>query len=345
VEHAGQSLIQQQQTVAKLIPHPSAELRVWLALTEAAIAGAGPHPEQALPVLEQAIRLGESQPGLEPATELTLRGRLAPTYLRMGDGANAERAARAYLASVKKLLAGDAANLVAQMNLAQAFYVEGKNHEAVAQIDESYPLYVRLLGPASLYTLQALSTRAAAEGNLKDFPDAIRDDLMVQERAAANPSAKMYQVTSLVDAATGECHIQHFSSGIAYARAAMEKAKSQAGADPALPGSAAFVLAECLLSRQEEAGSVRDRASLVEVGRLLAAIDVASVTHLSANAAFPGFIDVARARLALAEKDYALARQMAAAADPYFRSADADESEKDSLLRVEGAISRSDKKR
>jgi tetratricopeptide (TPR) repeat protein len=339
IDRAGQSLTHQQQLAAQ-IPHPSTELRAWLALTQAAIASAGPHPEQALPILDQAAHLGELQ-GLDSSTELAVRSRLTQTYLRMGDGANAERAARAYLESVNKLQAGDAASLGAQMNLAQALFAQGKNQEAVAQIDQSYPEYVRLLGPSSLYTLQALSTRAAAEGNLKNFPAAIRDDLMVHDQAQANPSAGMFVVIGLVDAASSECRIQHVPAGIAHAREALERTRSKAGTEPALVGSSAFALAECLLSQQESAGAAHGRSSLVEVEHLLASIDVASVAHLSANPAFPGFVDVARARLALAEKNYPLARQMAATADPYFRNADADENEKASLLKVESATARS----
>ena len=208
----------------------------------------------------------------------------------------------------------------------------------------SYPQFVHLLGASNFYTLQSLSTRAAAEGQLGNFDDTIRDDLAVHQAAVLNPSAQMYVVMSLIDAATSECVLDRFSSGLEHARAAYNQTRSKSGTPPALTGAAAFALAQCLLAQHEVTKDNRDQGELAEVKNLLEAIDVNAVAHFSGNPDFPAFFDVARARLALAQKDYGAARQITAQLDPLFEKANWDPYEKSLLKQVESSLAALDQR-
>lgn len=323
--------------VTKTIP----ELRAWLALAQVAIAGEGAHPEQGLPILNQAIQEAESTPGFSPTTLLTLRQRLCHLYLRTGNGPKAEAAARDLLAATTKLAGtGGRSLLFAQMNLQEALYAERKYKEAIDEMTLSYPRFVQLLGPTSFYTLQTLATRAAAEGELKDYDASIRDDLALYESARSTPSAKMFQIGGLDDAASSECRIHRFSSGIDHARQAYLQTKLESGTVPGLVGGTAFALAECLLSQHENTGSKHDEAELAEIKGLLASVNLDAVAHYSANAGFQGVMDVAEARLNLAEKQYDAARQMVDKARPFFDGPDADAYEKEALRQVESSLAR-----
>jgi eukaryotic-like serine/threonine-protein kinase len=330
-----------QKQLAAHVANATPELRAWLALAQVDIAGDSAHPEQGLPILNDAIQEAESTPGFSPATLLTLRQRLCYLYLRTGNGPKAETAARDLLAATTKLAGtGSPSLLFAQMNLQEALFAERKYKEAIEEMKLSYPRFVQLLGPASLYTLQTLSTRAAAEGELKDYDDAIRDDLALYESARSTPSAKMFQVAGLDDAAASECRIHRFSSGIDHAWQAYRQTKSELGTLPGLVGGSAFAYADCLLSQHESLGSKHDEAALTEIRELLASIDVDAVTHFSADATFPGIMYVAEARLDLAEKQYSAAKQMADKARPFFNGPDADAYEKETLHQVEASLVR-----
>jgi eukaryotic-like serine/threonine-protein kinase len=329
----------QQKLLASHVSKPTPELHAWLALTQVAIAGNGDDPEQGLPILNQAIQEAEATPGFNPALLLTLRQGICHLYIRTGNGPKAETAARDLIAATTKLEgAGSSSLLFAQMNLQEALYAEGKYQEAIQEITLSYPRFVQSLGPASLYTLQTLATRAAAEGDLKYYDDSIRDDLAVYQSARSSPSAMSFQIEGLDDAAMSECRIHRFSSGIDHARQAYRQTKSESGTLPALIGGSAFTLAECLLSQHESSGSKHDEAALTEIKDLLGSIDVVAVTHFSADPSFPGVMDVAEARLNLAEKQYDAARQMADKARPFFVGPNADAYEKEALNQVVASL-------
>jgi hypothetical protein len=329
----------EQQQRASHIAKPSPELRAWLALAQSEILIESPHPEEALPVLDKAIHETDSASALSPATMLTLRQRFCHLYLRMGDGPKAEEAARDLLAATARVDgAGSPSLLFAQMNLQEALFAEGKLTESIREITTSYPRFVQLLGPASLYTLQTLSTRAAAEGELKDYDDAIRDDLAVYESARTSPSAKMFQVAGLDDAASSECRVHRFSSGIDHARQAYQQTKLEPGTSPGLAGGTAFALAECLLSQHESSASKAEATALREVRGLLDSIDVNAVVHFSANPGFKGIMDVAEARLNFAEGHFEAARQMADKARPFFDGPNVDPDEKEALNRLEASL-------
>lgn len=336
----------QQKQLAAGIAKPSPELHAWLALAQEAIAADGPNPDQAMPILDQAIHDAASTPDLSTATLLTMRQRLCHLYLRQGNGTKAEAAARDLLAETAKVEGpGSPSLLFAQMNLQEALYVGGKYREAIQEMNLSYPRFVQLLGPTSFYTLQSLATRAAAEGQLTDYEDAIRDDLSVYETSRTTPSAKMFQVASLDDAAMSECRLRRFSSGIDHAREALQQSKLDSGTVPGIVGGTAFALAECLLSEHEDAGSKRDPAALAEIGNLLASIDVDAVSHFGADPSFPGVMDVAEARLDFAEGQFGNARQMASKARPFLDGPHADAYEKNALRQVEASLARSDSRR
>jgi serine/threonine protein kinase/DNA-binding winged helix-turn-helix (wHTH) protein len=329
----------QQKLLASQVSKPTPELHAWLALTQVAIAGNSDDPAQGLPILNQAIQEAEATPGFNPATLLILRRRLFNLYLRTENGPKAETAARELLAATTRLDGiGSPSLLPAQMSLQEALYAEGKYKEAIQEITLSYPRFVQLLGPANLYTLQTLATRAAAEGQIKDYDESIRDDLAVYQSARSSPSAMSFQIEGLDDAAMTECRIHRFSSGIDHARQAYRQTKSESGTLPALIGGSAFALAECLLSQHESSGSKHDEAALPEIKDLLGSIDVDAVTHFSADPSFPGVMDVAEARLNLAEKQYDAARQMANKARPFFVGPNADAYEKEALNQVVASL-------
>jgi eukaryotic-like serine/threonine-protein kinase len=329
----------QQKLLASQVSKPTPELHAWLDLTQVAIAGNSDNPQQGLPILNQAIQEAEATPGFNPAILLTLRRHLCHLYLRTGNGPKAETAARDLLAETTTLDgSGSPSLLPAQMNLQEALYAERKYKEAIEETTLSYPRFVRLLGPASHYTLQTLATRAAAEGQIKDYDDSIHDDLAIYQLARSSPSAMTFQIESLDDAAMSECRIHRFSSGIDHARQAYRQTKSESGTLPALMGASAFALAECLLSRHESSGPKHDEAALTEIKDVLGSIDVDAVTHFSADPSFQGVMEVAEARLNLAEKQYDAARRMVDKARPFFVGPNADAYEKEALNRVVASL-------
>ena len=321
--------------IIQSIQNPEPELRAWAALTEAALLANGPHPEQGLPVLKSAIAMAEKTPGVSLPIRLLLKQRICFVYIRMGNAPAAETATRDLIATIKKTEgASSPALLFPELNLEEALVIGGKFKDAVEQANVVYPKMVAQLGASNQFTLQALATRAAAEGELKDYDASIRDELAVYRAALGNPSGQMFQIGTLDDAATSECRVGRYASGIEHARQALTQSRGIPGTGAALVGGSAFAVAECLLSKDENEGARPASVKAGEIEGLLKSVDVDAVAHFSGNAGFAGNVDVAEARLALMEGRYDTAQQWVDKARPFFSGPNFDAYEKSVLDRV-----------
>lgn len=331
LEEATLSFRQTQRLVSGL-PDPEPEVRSWYALADASLLYSGPHPQEAIPILTAAIDYAKKHPGSDVRTVNTLEQQLCFSYLKSGDPINAEKTARSLVLNVLKSDGPDSPTLIKpEIVLQEALLAAGKFKEAIVETTKNYPQFASQLGPANLYTLQTLATRAAAEGELKDYDGAIRDDLAVHDAAVADPSDQLFQIGTLADAATSECRMGRFSSGVEHAREALREAQVPGTRDALVSGSA-VALAECLLSDFEI--ERKNPTYLDQAANLLRSVNTGSLGHFSANPGIEGNVDVDEARLSIDRGRYSEARQWAVKAYPFFDAPSAEAYEKQQLQRV-----------
>ena len=337
---AQESFARQSPLIAKL-PRSEVEVHAWAALVNASLIGLGPKPADALPILQDAIRLSEATPGLDPLLVITLKKRVCGIYLRMGDGANLERTARELIQDFSTTYGPESPNLApVRMYIQEALYLQRRYKDAALQGDSNFLWFSRVLGPQHELTLGALANRAADEGQLGLYEAAATDDLKVYraELSSASPSPR-FLLGSLADAAMFECHAGHFQEGLEHARQVVRNTESGPTAMPVFAAQARFIVAECEVA-EAETGRVRaDETSLGEADALLRKIATSTPDDPLREAPnLPANVQIARARLSLLRHDKASAHQLAAIAAPTFRAPDADPYEKAALTRVERAI-------
>lgn len=333
VDSARQGFPQQQALLAQL-PHPSTEVQAWAALVRASLIGFSNKPSEALEPLREAIRIGESTPGFDPFLLITLQKRICGIYLRMGDGANAERVARDLIRNVIAQSGPDSPTLAPlEMYVQEGLYLQGRYRDAIAQADINFAHFTRILPPNHDLTLGTFANRAASEGQLGLYADAARDDLKVYNAESSLPSPSLrFKLGSLGDAAMYECHAGQFQAGREHARIVMRDVDEGPKAMPVFAAQSRFTLAECSIA-EREAGK-GDAGELDEAEKLLDQIDphtedlTADIPDMAAR------IQLARARIAWLRHDVETATRLAAQAAPAFQPKDADPYEKASLRRV-----------
>ena len=325
----------QQKKVIRAIARPSAELQAWDTMVSSALLGMGPHPEQALAMIANAVRRAEATPGFDPGLLVRLKNQFCGTYVRLGDGKNLERVSREIIALLTRQHGGDSPTLFPyQMYLEEAFYLEGKYPQVVTQADMNYARFNRVLGDQNQLTLATLATRAAAEGQIQRYAEAERDDLLLYAAEQRNPSGKRMEEGSLVDAATYECRRGDFAEGIVHAREVARETASGPFAQPAFYNGSMLTTAECILGEQEAHASADKAAQLDQAKALLNEVDVKQMAETSDDSAYVGALDVAKARLALLRGDREAAQRAATAAKPLLAGPGTDPFEKEELQRV-----------
>lgn len=258
-------------------------------------------------------------------------------YVRMNDGAGLERVAREIIRLLtSRYRAGSATLFPLQMYLEEAFYMEEKYSEAIAQGTRNFELFERVLGRDHQLTL---ATKAAAEGQLELYDAAVRDDLMLYKSEQSNPSGRRMEEGSLNDAALFECHGGHFAQGIEHARQVIRETSTGPSAQPLFANGSMFTVGECLIAEQEAFQPVK-KASLDEAEALIRRVDLKSIQELSGNTDYEGMVDVALARLALLRGQTALAKAYAARAEPFFLHTGSDPYERKALDAVKRASTR-----
>jgi hypothetical protein len=194
-------------------------------------------------------RLQPSRQSFDESARLTFKQRLAFCYIRMGDGAIAEQLFRELIAAFTRVTGPESANVLrVRLNLAQAYMIERKHEQAVAEATAIYLAFVARLGLDHELTMQLLTTRAQSEGALGRWNDAVRDDMAVHELAVKKqgPMA-FFSVATLSDAALAMCRAGRLAEGEANARNAYDSPYKAFGPKAGLTGGTADTLAECLI--------------------------------------------------------------------------------------------------
>lgn len=324
------------------IKEPSAALQAWETLTQTTILGLGPHPELTLGMIDTAVKRAEATPGFDPALLLRLKKQRCGTYVRLGDGANLERVSRELIAELSRDHEDKSPLLFPfDMYLEEAFYLQGKYPETIAQADRNFKKFQEL-GEHNQMTIATLDTRAAAEAQMERYGDALRDSLLLHT-AAEESGDRRLAVGSLNDAATFSCRQGNLREGMSEAREVERQAGPGPGGgaaeQPMYYNGARFTRAECLLSAEERAGHRRDAQDLKETGELLKTVDVVAMSETTDASAYQGAWDVAMARLSLLKGDDQEAGRYAALAAPLLNAALSDSFERQQLRRVQGSLS------
>ncbi len=342
VQASREGFAQQGKVIAR-IAHPSADLEAWQTLVNSALVGMGPHPEQALPLITAAVERARATPGFDQALLVRLENQFCGTYVRLGDGKNLERVSRDIIALLTQQHGSESPTLFPyQMYLEEAFYLQGKYPEVVAQADANFARFNQLLGGQHQLTLATLATRAAAEGQMERYADAERDDLLLYAAEQRNPSGKRMEEGSLVDAATYECRRGNFPDGLQHARKVMEETGPGPSAQPMFYNGSMFTIAECIIAEQEARPSISAKQDLKldEAESFLKRVDVKQMSETSDDSAYAEAREVALARLARLRGRWEAVRQSVSAAKPLLTQAEADPFEKKQLLKVRSELDR-----
>ena len=296
-------------------PRSRPDLNVWLASARGMAALVGNDGKTAEREFAAACAAAERLPSFSPAARLTLRQRLAFTKFRLGDGAGAEALFRDLARDFAAEEGPDGPNgLMVGMNIAQALMVQGRHAEAVAQANATYPALRARLGDDHEMTLQLVTTRAQSEGMLERWDEAIRDDLLVHAAAVRKQGPKsFFAIATLSDAATAQCRSGRVAEGARNAGEAHALALAAFG-KAALTDATAYTLAECQIAAGQPALAARS----------LEGIDRAAVAQLAADPNWGANVDLALARIALAQGRKAEARTLLDRAAPAFRLKSAD---------------------
>jgi eukaryotic-like serine/threonine-protein kinase len=309
---------------------PSPELLVWLSSARGMVALIGNEAKTAVEQFGAALDQARKLPSFDTGARLTFQQRMAFAYIRLGDGAAAERLFRELIPAFTAINgAGSPAVLRVRLNLAQAFMVQGKNREAIEETTSIYPAYVDRLGADHELSMQVLTTRAQSEGSLELWDDAIRDDLAIHELALRKQGPQsFFAVATLSDAALAQCRAGRYADGEPNARRSWEASARAFGARAGLTGGAAYTLASCLIGT----------GKLPEAGTLLRNIDVKAVAQL---AGFPDWfanVDLAQAEIAWGKGDYAGARRYVDSAAPVFARKDAEPFQKRAVEKISAEL-------
>lgn len=321
-------LAEQETKIAKLT-HPRADLRVWLSNARGMIALIGNDAKGARDNFQSASEQA-ALTDIDENSRLALKQRLAFSYIRLGDGAEAERLFRELIDVYSRSSGPDSPEVLrVRLNLSQALMIENKYADAVDEADRIYPSLAAKLGPDHEISMQLLSTRAQCEGSLERWDDAIRDGLEVHKLAVAKQGpASFFAVASLCDTALAQCRSGRVSEGAKNARSSYDAARKAFGETAGLTGGAANSLAECLI----------DQNKLDEAESLLRKIDLKAVAQLTGDPNWGANVDLAEAKIALKRGNAALAKQKIQEAIPVFSRADAEPYQKRAMQSLQAQI-------
>jgi DNA-binding winged helix-turn-helix (wHTH) protein/serine/threonine protein kinase len=310
------SILKAQEALIGQIPHPTEDLPVWLASARGMIALIANNAQEAAAQFRLAHDRASTLPDFDETARLTLKQRLAFCYIRLGDGATAERLFRELIAAFTRATGPESPNVLrVRLNLAQAYMIQGKHDASVAETTAIYPMYVARLGEDHELAMQVLSTRAESEGALEHWADAIRDNLKIRELAVRKQGAlSFFAIATLSDAALAQCRSGDYREGEPNARRAHEDSVKAFGTNAGLTGGTTETLASCLIGV----------GKLDEASALLETIDAKAVAQLAGVPDWAAHVELARAAIAWKRGDYDSARQHLVAAAPAFSRAGAE---------------------
>ena len=330
----------QAMAVAKL-KHPSAEVVAWQAFVKTALVGYSAHPEQALPMISEAIRRAETTPGFDPAMLISMKMRFCGTYIRLGDGRNVERCAREAIHDLTQLRGADSPALFQpEMFLQEALYMQGRFRDAVQQADQNYAQFAKVLGPNHQLTLASLGNRAVDKAQMEDYDGAVADDMAIYAAQERSHADRRMMESSLVDAATYRCHGGHWKEGEANAIQVLQETASSSAAQPMTSNGARLALAECLAGEAEMSPVPKREALATQALDLLRNVDVKLLVDLSSNPSFEATVDVLHARLALIQGNPVQAESYRSKAAPLLQDSSADPLERREMQKIDVALRR-----
>jgi len=309
---------------------PPAELPVWLASAKGMIALIGNDAKQAAAQFEAAYAASKTLPSLDESERLTFKQRMAFANIRLGDGANAERLFRELIDEFTGLQGADSPNVLrVRLNLAQAFMIQSRHKEAVAETTAIYPKYVERLGEDHELAMQVLTTRAESEGALGLWDSAIVDDLKVHELAMKKQGPlSFFAISTQSDAALAMCRAGRLDEGARNAHEAWQSSAKAFGARAGLTGGTAHTLASCWI----------EMGKLAEAGSLLEGIDVMAVAQLAGSKDWGANVELSEADIAYRRGDYDAARKYLHSAAPVLSRADAEPYQKHLLEKLMAAV-------
>jgi DNA-binding winged helix-turn-helix (wHTH) protein/serine/threonine protein kinase/HEPN domain-containing protein len=329
LERAKAILAEEEAKIPKLKP-PPADLPVWLASAKGMIALIGNNAKQAAEQFEIAYEKSRTLPGFDEMAQLTLKQRLAFSNIRLGNGPKAERLFRELIGDFTRLQGPDNPSaLRVKLNLAQAFMIQNKHKDAVAETASIYPKYVEKLGEDHELAMQVLSTQAESEGALGMWNEAIRDDLKIHELAVKKQGPlSFFAIATQSDAALAMCRAGRLEEGAVNAQQAYQASVKAFGPRAGLTGGTAHTLANCWIQQ----------GKLAEASKVLEDIDVSAVAQLAGSKDWGANLDLSQAEIAYRRGDYDSARRYLESAAPVLTRADAEPYQKRTLEKLLAAM-------
>ena len=287
------------------------EVTTWLASSRGMVALI----KNDLPVATEQFRLAsEGAEGLpeffDLKTRLAFKQRRAFAFIRLGDGVAAETLFRELAAGYDRLNGPDSAEgLRIRMNLTQALMIQREFAAAIKEADALHAKMVETLGADHEMTLQLLATRAQSHGSLEQWDAAIRDGLEAHRLAVAKQGPRtFYAIATLTDTATAQCRASRVKEGLENAESAYRESLAAFGPAAALTQGVAFTRAGCLIAANR----------MDEAATLLEGIQPDNVAALAGDPNWGANLELAKAQIAFAHRDYAAARKHLDAAKPGF---------------------------
>ena len=326
------SLVAQQEQLISQIKLPRKDLQVWLLTAKGMIALVESDAKSANQYFGHAVDAAAKLPDFDQTAQFNLKQRLAFTYIRLGDGATAERLARELISDLSRVTGPSSPYVLrVRLNLAQAFMIEKKFKEAIDEANAVYPDFLAKFGPDHQLTMQLLSTRAQSEGSLELFDDSVRDDLAIHEIALKKQGPlSFYSIATLSDAGEAQCRAGHLQEGEANARKAHDAAVQAFGPRSGIAGGIALPLANCLIAL----------GRLQEAAQYLQNLDIKAITQLTGDPDWGAGVTLAQAEISVRQHDYAQAEKYLASVRPVFSRPDAEAYQKKKLIELTEVTSR-----
>jgi hypothetical protein len=312
------------------LQHQPADLPVWLASARGMIALIGNDAKKAAEQFGQAYEKSKVLPAFDETAQLTLKQRLGFSYIRMGDGPKAESTFRELIADFSRLRGpANPSVLRVRLNLAQAYMIQNKHKEAVAETTSIYPSYVERLGEDHELSMQVLTTRAQSEGALEMWEQAIRDDMKIHELAVKKQGpVSFFAIATESDAALAMCRGGQLEQGALHAQRAYEASVKGFGPKAGLTGGAAHTLASCWI----ELGKLGDAS------RVLEGIDANAVAQLAGSKDWEANLELSQAQIAYLRGEYDSARKLLESATPALEREDAEPYQRRALRKLTAAV-------
>ena len=295
-------LAEAERTIAG-IGKPPADLTVWLYTARGYLAVAGTDARSAERNFSEALRAASADPAFDESARERIKEGIAVSYIRRGDGARAEPLFREITEVLSRTVGpGSPDVLRARIYLAQSLLVQRKFAEAIEQASAVYPSLVKAVGPDHETVLTLLGTRAAAEGSLRRWDDAIRDDLTVYGIAVRKQGpVSLYAIGTLSDAALSQCQSGRYREGESNARKAFQESSKAFGLRAGLTGGVAYTLAFCLSKS----------GRLAEAAALLRNIDISATTQQAGDPNVGADVALLQGEVAAHSGDFAAAQRFA----------------------------------